>query len=57
MVIWENSKRGNHMNQVSEKELKKIAEYIASIQFGSVTVVIQNGKIIQIEKTEKIRMD
>jgi hypothetical protein len=44
------------MSQVAEEELKKIAEYIASIQFGSVSVIIQNGKIIQIEKTEKIRL-
>ena len=43
-------------NKVSEKDLKTIAEYIESIQFGSVSIVIQNGKIIQIEKSEKIRL-
>lgn len=42
--------------KVSEQDLKRIAEYIESIQFGSVSVVIQNGKIIQIEKNEKIRL-
>jgi hypothetical protein len=43
-------------NKVSEHELQLIAEYIESIQFGSVSVVIQNGKIVQIEKNEKIRL-
>lgn len=42
--------------RVSEHDLKKIAEYIESIEFGSVSIVIQNGKIIQIEKNEKIRL-
>lgn len=42
--------------KVSERDLKRIAEYIESIQFGSVSIVIQNGKIIQIEKNEKIRL-
>ena len=41
---------------VSEKELKIIVEFIESIQFGSVSIVIQDGKIIQIEKNEKIRL-
>ncbi|MDO4321280.1 MAG: YezD family protein [Lachnospiraceae bacterium] len=43
-------------SRISEKDLKKIVEYIEEIQFGSVSVVIQNGKIIQIEKNEKIRL-
>lgn len=43
-------------NEVSVENLRKIREYIEKIQYGSVTVVIQDGKIIQIEKSEKIRM-
>lgn len=43
-------------HKVSEKELKTIAEYIESVKFGSVNIVIQDGKIIQIEKNEKIRL-
>ena len=35
----------------------KLAEYVRSIKFGSVTVQIQNGRIIQIDKNEKFRFD
>lgn len=43
-------------NKVSEKEIKTIVEYIESIKFGSVNIVIQDGKIVQIEKNEKVRL-
>lgn len=41
---------------VTEKDLKTIIEFIESIQFGAVSIVIQNGKIVQIEKNEKVRL-
>ncbi len=41
---------------VTEKELAKIKEYVESIKFGSVNIIIQDGKIIQIDKSEKIRL-
>lgn len=34
---------------------RKLAQYIKEIQYGSVTVIIQDGKIVQIEKNEKVR--
>lgn len=43
-------------SSVSEDDFNRIRESIRSIQFGSVSIVIQNGKIIQIEKNEKIRL-
>lgn len=43
-------------SKVSEKDLKTIVKFIESVQFGSVSIVIQNGKIIQIEKNEKVRL-
>lgn len=43
-------------SRVTEKDIKRIVEFIESIQFGSVSIVIQNGKIIQIEKNEKVRL-
>lgn len=42
--------------KVSEKDLKTIIEFVESIQFGSVNIVIQDGKIVQIEKNEKVRL-
>ena len=41
---------------VTEEELKTIAEFIESIQYGVVSIIIQYGKIIQIEKSEKVRL-
>lgn len=42
--------------KISEKDLKKIEEFIESVEFGSVSIIIQNGRIVQIEKNEKVRM-
>ncbi|WP_228485735.1 YezD family protein [Thermaerobacillus caldiproteolyticus] len=34
----------------------KIKEMLDSMKFGSITLVIQDGKIIQLEKNEKVRL-
>lgn len=36
--------------------LEKITDAIQSIKFGLVTIVVQDGQVIQIEKTEKMRL-
>mgnify|MGYP003294090574 CR=1 FL=1 len=42
----------------AEKEefLDKLKEIIADIKYGSVNLIIQDGKVIQIDKIEKIRL-
>lgn len=35
---------------------RKIREALQEIRFGTVTLVIQDGKVIQIDKSEKIRL-
>lgn len=42
--------------KVSDEALKKIIELIQSVRFGSVVVIVQDGKIVQIEKNEKVRL-
>lgn len=42
--------------KVSAEEISKITRFIEDIEFGSVTIVVQNGKIVQIEKNEKVRL-
>ncbi|WP_264757830.1 YezD family protein [Neobacillus dielmonensis] len=41
-------------------EWKEIAEHVermlTDIQFGSITLVVQDGKVVQIEKSEKVRL-
>lgn len=34
----------------------RLIQYIKDIQYGSVTVIIQDGRIVQIEKNEKVRL-
>ena len=34
-----------------------ISKYLKNIRFGSITLVIQDGKIVQIECSEKIRTE
>lgn len=35
--------------------LETIADMIKDIKYGSVTIIVQDGKVIQIDKTEKYR--
>ena len=42
--------------KISENDLKRIEDFIESVQFGTVTIVIQDGRIIQIERNEKLRL-
>lgn len=46
----------NKKNIVYEKDIQKVIEFIETIQFGSITLVIQDGRIVQIEKNEKVRI-
>ena len=36
--------------------LRAIREAVAGIKFGTVQIVIQDGRVVQIDKTEKIRL-
>ncbi|MGE7023670.1 YezD family protein [Solibacillus cecembensis] len=39
-----------------EVSLENIKEMLAAIKFGTITLVIQDGLVVQIEKNEKIRL-
>ncbi|MBU3154522.1 YezD family protein [Clostridium estertheticum] len=41
---------------ISEKNLKKLLELLKTIQYGSVTLVLQDGIAIQMERNEKLRL-
>jgi hypothetical protein len=41
---------------ISDKDLELLRSYIESIKFGSVTLHIHDGKVVQIEKNEKIKI-
>lgn len=42
-------------NQVDSREIKLLLAQLQDIKYGSVAITIQDGKIVQIEKSEKIR--
>jgi len=37
--------------------MKRIAESLAGLRYGSVHIVVHDGRIVQIERTEKRRFD
>ena len=40
------------------RELEKLVrDALASIRFGTVTLVVQDGRVIQVDKNEKIRLN
>jgi hypothetical protein len=36
--------------------LSKVAEVLRKIQFGTVVLVVQDGKVVQVEMAEKFRL-
>lgn len=40
----------------SDSELQQIRQALAGLRFGSVTIVVQDGVIVQIDRTEKKRL-
>ena len=36
---------------------KLVRDALASIRFGTVTLVVQDGRVIQVDKNEKIRLN
>lgn len=56
MELENANNRSTHKNVILERDIAKIIEMLETIQYGSVTVIVQDGKILQIEKNEKIRV-
>ena len=41
---------------LSSADLQRLLDLIGSISYGSITLVIQDGRVIQIDKNEKMRL-
>ncbi|TRZ36310.1 DUF2292 domain-containing protein [Niallia circulans] len=39
-----------------DKIKDQLEEMLKNMKFGSITLIVQDGKVIQIEKSEKIRL-
>jgi hypothetical protein len=40
-----------------EQALERLREALRGLSFGTVTVTVQDGVIVQIDRTEKLRFD
>ena len=47
----------SYVSREKEKYLDEVRQIVEEIKYGSVTLIIQGGKVIQIDKTEKIRIN
>ena len=48
--------QGRPGTTLTEVQLKRIQEAVRDIRYGTVTLVIQDGRLIQIDRSEKIRL-
>ncbi len=39
-----------------EVVMERLREMLKTMNFGSVTLIVQDGKVIQLEKNEKVRI-
>lgn len=52
-----NKEAGSPKNYpISQEDLNRLLEMINSIHYGSITLLIQDRKVIQIDKNEKMRL-
>ncbi|EKN70826.1 hypothetical protein BABA_03144 [Neobacillus bataviensis LMG 21833] len=50
-------KGANQLNADEKEELiAHLEKMLESLKFGSITLVVQDGKIVQLEKNEKVRL-
>jgi hypothetical protein len=45
-----------HLSEEEQAVLAKVADVVRKINFGTVLLVIQDGKVVQIEAAEKFRL-
>lgn len=49
-------KQEDNHSGLEDSFLETIANMIKDIKYGSVTIIVQDGKVIQVDKTEKHRI-
>lgn len=42
---------------VDKNTIEKITEAVKGIKFGYVQIIVQDSRVVQIDKTEKLRLD
>ena len=52
----ENSTKGQSSEQELQLSLEQIGGALRGLKFGSVNVIVQDGIVVQIDRTEKLRL-
>jgi len=48
----------SNSTELWNRDLERVVrDVLKSIRFGTVTLVVQDGRVIQVDKSEKIRID
>ena len=48
---------GNYTEQWSRELERLVRDSLQSIRFGTVSLIVQDGRVIQVDKNEKIRIN
>jgi len=46
----------NNKAPLPPADLQKLLELVKTVKYGSITLVIQDGRVVQIDKNEKMRL-
>lgn len=50
------TEQANSKIPLSPADLQRLLELIKTVRYGSITLVIQDGRVVQIDKNEKMRL-
>jgi hypothetical protein len=56
MKEWQHEQPASRQHIVAEL-LKQLEQLIGRVEFGTVELVFHQGRLVQLEKTEKLRVD
>jgi hypothetical protein len=45
-----------HLSEEEREVLRQVIEVLRRIQFGTILLIVQDGKVVQIEMAEKFRL-
>ena len=48
--------RGAPQTDADNRALDKVRDALSGLRYGEVTVVVQDGVVVQVERTEKVRI-
>jgi hypothetical protein len=46
----------SHLNSGSSEALEQVRQALIGLRFGTITIIVQDGVVIQLERTEKRRL-